>query len=224
MVVDASGAPLAGVEVVVRDADARTTTDARGAFAFAALPSGPQVVRLRRVGYEPTEFVIELRPGERTPVQVALSRRSQRLDTVEVSAPAGEGSARLADFERRRARGVGTFITRDEIERRAPVAVSDLLRRVGSVRIVDSLGSLLAVSGRGTKIDRRRPAAGASAPCVLAMMVDAVRMPAGTPLDVVPPDEIAAIEVYAGPASVPRELAQSSADAFCGLILIWTRG
>ena len=49
-------------------------------------------------------------------------------------------------------------------------------------------------------------------------------MPAGTSLDNVTPNEVAGMEIYAGPSSTPVELAHYQEDTWCGAIMIWTKG
>jgi hypothetical protein len=60
------------------------------------------------------------------------------------------------------------------------------------------------------------------APCVMPIGVDGHLKEWGFAIDQIIPRDIEAIEIYNGPATVPRELA-SSLRGFCGLVMIWTR-
>lgn len=220
MILDPAGAPLADVEITVLGHATKARTAADGAFRLAELPAGSTIVLVRRVGYTEGSFVADLRAGDTTLVSFAMSPTSQRLGTVAVMADSAPISARLAAFEARRRTGGGTYITREEIVRRVPVEVGDLLRQIKSLRLADSSGVRLAISRRSLKLDRRtfQPV-----PCVMSVAVNGMRLPAGSTVNQMAPEEIAGIEVYAGPATIPREFSQSGPDAFCGLIAIWTR-
>ena len=79
------------------------------------------------------------------------------------------------------------------------------------------------------KISRCRPVLHSqggktAAPCILRVIVDGMAMPAGTSLDNVTPNEVAGMEIYAGPSSTPVELAHYQEDTWCGAIMIWTKG
>jgi hypothetical protein len=58
--------------------------------------------------------------------------------------------------------------------------------------------------------------------CRTELFVDGVRLPERTTTDdLSPPKEIAGIEVYAGPATIPPQFAGGRSS--CGVVLIWTR-
>jgi hypothetical protein len=60
------------------------------------------------------------------------------------------------------------------------------------------------------------------AACFMTVLVDGVAMPAPFNLDLLPsPHDLAGIEVYAGPATIPPQY--SGYNRGCGLILIWTK-
>lgn len=223
MVLDGAGRPLPAVSLSMVVSGLSTSTDTNGNFAFAALPPGRQAFLLRRVGFRPASHILNLPPGETTLVAFAMTASARELDTVVVSEALESKAPRLVDFERRRnSGGGGTFITRAEIERRAPVDLVDILRRVPSIRIVDSLGVPLVVSRRGMRLDRRRNVG--TAPCVLRVAVDGVVMPPEYPINAaVVPGEVAGIEVYAGAATVPIQFGSIRTETTCGLIMIWTR-
>ena len=67
IVVDDAIRPLAGVRVEL-DGAANTTSDAEGAFAFAAVPPGVHVVRATKVGFADTVAQAVVRAGEQGPL------------------------------------------------------------------------------------------------------------------------------------------------------------
>jgi hypothetical protein len=44
-----------------------------------------------------------------------------------------------------------------------------------------------------------------------------------TPLPVTSPKALHGIEIYSGPATIPRELIRGGEDVVCGLVAIWTK-
>ena len=74
--------------------------------------------------------------------------------------------------------------------------------------------------GQHGVVGRLRPAV---AQCKRRVMVDGFLMPLGTPMPVASPKQLHGVEVYAGPATIPRELSPNGEDAFCGLVVMWTK-
>ena len=217
---DSSDAPVADAEVLV--GGVRVRTDTRGEFDLSSSTGGRALMIVRRLGYRPGFVAVELRLGDTTRIGYALSRNAQQLAEVEVRAEGGiRTSARVAGFEARRARGIGRFITQEEIERRRTVDVSDMLRGMLSVEVRDlpyGLGRSV-ISRRGSKLSPT----GIPVECPMQVWVDGT-MHVGSNPDFVSPKEIVGIEVYAGAATMPEEFKRTHSDAWCGIILIWTRG
>ncbi|PYP61860.1 MAG: hypothetical protein DMD26_16715, partial [Gemmatimonadetes bacterium] len=131
-------------------------------------------------------------------------------------------SPRLAGFERRRQQHIGgAFITRAEIERRNAIATSQLLLNMIGVRVIDSAGVKLLASARGYRVVFGRTPE--IAPCIMAVGVDGQIKEWGFPVDDITPNDIYGVEVYSGPATMPREFATLRPDGYCGLVMIWTR-
>lgn len=132
-------------------------------------------------------------------------------------------SPRFDGFNRRRKQGTGgRYITQTDIEQRLPAVTTDLLRRVPGVRIADSMGVALAISTRSPK-PRITPRQSGAVPCVMRVAVDGFLKDPTFPMNSILPHEIYGIEVYSGPSSIPAEFGGARADAYCGLIMIWTR-
>lgn len=221
-VVDAAtGAPLAGAVVeTARGASRRARED--GSFALV-LPAGTDTLLVRLVGYAPQAVSVIVFASDTARIQVLLEPAPVVLEGVTVVDAAEERGPRLAGFERRRASGRGVFMTRADIQARSPVSIADLLRRVPSLTVMDSLGVKLAVSTRGRKLVMRARSAEPAAPCVMRVGLDGQVKEWGFSLNSVQPEEVHGIEVYSGPASVPAEFGGARTDAYCGLVMIWTR-
>jgi hypothetical protein len=121
-------------------------------------------------------------------------------------------------FYRRAQSTVGEHFTFRDIEALNPMLVGDILRRVPGVRVVsEPLGvGAEAISGR-------RPTGIESAACRLRPYFNGVPL-ADFDIELVPPHEIEALEVYQG-ANVPiGYIDEFQADGpTCGVVLIWSR-
>ena len=121
-----TGRVLSGVDVRVRDAGPSTTTDAAGRFVLGGLPTGTQLLVVRKLGYALAEIPVELRPNTRREERVEL-RRAVALDSVRVLATRPP----LAEFEyNRRTNMFGHFMGLGEIQRSQAKKTSDLLSRL----------------------------------------------------------------------------------------------
>ena len=200
-----TGEPVPDVEVRVRDARNATVTDSSGRYTLTGLPSGTQLLVVRKLGYPLVETPVELRPGKSVTRDVLL-RRNVVLDSVRVVA----GRTEYAEFERnRRTNTFGQFLGAEEIDRMRAAEVADLF--------IDILG--FTVFGRGTQARAVSNQALARHPeCRNARIV--VNGSEGWTLNNFAPSQIAGIEVYADETFVP---ARYEGDSKCGLIVIWPR-
>jgi hypothetical protein len=216
-------APLGDVAVRTGDSGGEATTNGRGEFRIDVRIAGRVTVQLRRLGYDSLTMDVVVASAGEEPYVFDMLRTAQTLDTVAVSTRPTSWSPKLDGFEHRLARhNGGTFFTRDDIEQRRPMVVSELVRRSPAVRIVDSMGVRLFASSRGSKfVDG--PRGRKSVPCIMRVGVDGQIMEWGFPADQIAPSEIYGVEVYSGPATIPREYASQIGDGFCGLVMIWTR-
>ena len=97
--------------------------------------------------------------------------------------------------------GLGTFITAADIERWRSSRVDHVVtNQVGGI----SPGLLNRRTG-----------------CVMQVYLDGSRVAAGELRHLVLPIEVAGIEVYKGPASLPAEFGGSSSR--CGVVVVWTK-
>ena len=211
---DSSGARLPSVGVVALAVGVQTVTDDSGAFRLTGLPSGSVTIQLRRLGYVPASLVLTLGAGETREMRVVLAQTAEELDGVDVHASALRG--KMSGFNARRVRGVGTFITREEIEKRQPGKMSQLLRYVPGVYVPQD-NSDMRPSGVGM---RRAAGLSSQGSCGVQLYVDGQHYPDGR-LDDFRPAEVEGIEIYKSASEIPA--AFRSRDTMCGVIAIWTR-
>ncbi|HEU4720772.1 MAG TPA: carboxypeptidase-like regulatory domain-containing protein [Gemmatimonadaceae bacterium] len=201
-----SGQPVVGAEVRVRHGEASAVTDDAGRFVLGGLPSGTQVLFVRRLGYELAEQPVALRPGRSVDVSVRLAR-VVALDSVRVTA----SRARLAEFEHNRKTNLlGRFLTLSDIQRSQAKKTSDLLPLLG--------GYVMMGRGRRVRMSETDYDPPGTHSCKDAnVVIDGVD---GQAVDDVLPNQIAGIEAYKNAAAAPLEYA---GRADCGLIVIWLR-
>jgi hypothetical protein len=220
-VADTALRPVSFAEVVILRTDIRMQTNAAGRFRFVDVPPGQYLLIVRRIGFRPTSSIIQVGARDTLRLSFALEPALLQLDTVIVTER--RQSLRLLEFEERRRQGVGFFITQDQIEKRNLPVAADYLRFAPSISLAPSpnpsgISELVAISKRegGSLLGD-----GANA-CAMQIVVDGVPMPPRFPLELLPtPRELAGIEVYNGPATVPAKF--NGLDRRCGMVLIWTR-
>lgn len=204
--------PVIGAQVMVNESVVGET-DTAGVFSATEIPIdwGINVVLVRRVGYLPlfrTFWVGEV--NARRSFTGVMQQQAVDLPAVVVEADRIIFSyGRLREFWRRRERGMGRFFTRDDIERRHPIDVSDMLRMIPGFSVY-RVGSTTRIrSSRGA----RR--------CGPGIWIDGHRL-FDSDLDTfVHPQDVEAIEVYSGFAQTPAQFGGGFNS--CGAIVIWTR-
>ncbi len=214
---DSTGHGIPGVEVWLRGSDLYTHTNEAGGFRIANSPVGAVKVTVRRMGFEQTTVDLTLRSGQTDSLVVALSAVAQSLAGVLVEDEAMTRSKRLlAGFWERRSRGFGHFYTREDIERRDAHDFAEIVRMTPSI-------SVFNVNGR--KVIRFSRSPGIRGDCPPQYWVDGMRLENASP-DEFPPQDVEAIELYAGSATIPPQFAprvQSIRNQTCGVVVIWTR-
>lgn len=214
---DLSGVPLAGAELAVPGSALRAVTDAGGRFRITTRTPGLIAARVSRLGYLPAAVRLPALPGEAAPVVVTLEPLAAPEVTVVLASaardPLGAEVARVGGLAHRMAIGSGAILTRADLEQRRPGRVSDILRTLPRVQLP---AAREAVGTRRTR--------GPAPRCGAAVWLDGARLVATeSDLDTIDPETLEAVEVYAGPASIPSELRSADGGTSCGVIALWTR-
>lgn len=211
-VVNGAGAPVVGARVDVLGTPGATLTGANGEFRIDSLPSGTQSVVARQIGFSPVEKAVELSTRAPARVSIVMDRAAQVLAEVRVEADAVDVGLEKIGFKQREKAGFGYFLSGEEITRRAANTLTDVFRTIPGLRVVPS--------GMDYVVQSSRSAVGG---CV-KYYIDGAVWEAVFPGDVdrlVPPWEIAAIEVYNG-ATTPAQF-QAPGSSSCSAIVIWTK-
>jgi hypothetical protein len=220
--------PVSAVEIVLRSgADAPVwsgVTDLRGRFRITLLPVGDYQLTFRRLGYATTTESLSVGAGIEADVRVRLGPEAVELESVVVTTTRrsrldGEG------FYQRQRYFQGEFFLREHIEDRNPVVVQDLLRMVPGFHFRMDLrgGSVTPVVFGGRGCPPEVPGCGG---CHPAIFLNGMRMEYAPgdpsipdPFEMVPPDQLEAMEVYRGQMTP----AQFNTGGACGAIAMWTR-
>jgi hypothetical protein len=211
LVADTALVPLEGATISILGSELRVSTRENGRFRMLGLPQGEYVLLVRRLGYEGTTTKVLVEPEAVARLSFALSPVVRKLAAMEISVRGV--SQRMTEFYQRRDEGIGHFITREDIVKHNPVTTFDLLRGIPSIRVsdIDEKGLAKLASTRSG--------------CTPQIMLNGLPI---TPASVPSPNELAGIEVYSGPATMPLQFkragraAGSSSEPGCALILLWT--
>ncbi|HEX6040097.1 TonB-dependent receptor [Longimicrobium sp.] len=249
-IVDAqTGEAVQGASVSMMSSEGRfrrlTDTDGNGVFVFEEITPGRFRLNAARMGYVTVQgSYVDLAQNDTVVVDIRMSSDGVLLQPVTVVARSAQRSSpMLRAFYERMDRGIGQFISRDDIAARNPMYVTDLLATVPGVR-------LGAWTPAGRQVYMSRSIKSGPEGCPVQFFVDNVHvnrtnslMEAGAnqrgrdttafaegALEVgrqpsidefVNPSAIEGIEVYPGLGSVPAEF--MSPDARCGTVVVWTK-
>lgn len=214
----ASGRPIEGVEVAIRNLGTAMDTASRrgpwtlvtgkgGRFVLSGLGDGRYAIALGHVAYAAMEDSLTFRAVLGLRVRAELVARTVDLEPLLVAVEARSSRLQSAGFYDRMERGVGRFVARDEIEDRRPARVSDLLRALPGIRVTTG-----RQGGVGSTILYRSG-------CVPDVYLDGARAVTPFPFDdVLHPDEVDGIEVYSA-----SELPAQFGNTQCGAVVLWTR-
>ena len=160
-------------------------------------------------------MIVHVEPKDTIDVTITLTVVAQTLNAVLVHEDVAHVRI-MRQFEERRKRGFGHFITRRQIEDRHPLQMSDMMRLVP--------GTMLRPAGPGGRSVLRfsRALIGGTRDCPPQYWVDGV-MVYGFNIDDIMPSDIEGVEIYSGVSVVPPEFNNPRSTVACGLVVIWTR-
>lgn len=208
------GTPVARAQLRDATTGMTTTSATDGSFTFAGLPYGTATLGVRSIGHVPKDVTVDVLAGAPATVKVELLTSSNVLDTVRVRA--ARTLAEESGFSERRKAGFGTFFDSRQIDRIQPMETSDLVKRSPGVEI--------ASSGPKTRILMRDITSGHYT-CQPVYFLDGRWLKnIETVQDLeffVPPERLAAIEVYHDAADIPGQFIPPGGVP-CGAIVMWS--
>ena len=223
IVVDTSGKPIAGAQILSAEGSELARTDSAGRFSIGDSPAGELRLKVRAMGFLPADFTTTARAGVTRRFSVVLNRAGQLLDPVIVEERLLKRNLSEVGFSDRQRTSTGRayFLGPEELHVKRGVRTTDYLKALPNIEIRQDLP--YARSG-WVRLD-------SAASCLMNVYVDGqrVELVAGDiqhPLqvgldDVVSPGEVGAIEVYPTGVSTPPQFTGIARG--CGTLLIWTK-
>jgi hypothetical protein len=210
IVTDTTRHPIPGVEVGLVEGrivtrSVRTRDDGR--FELTNLSQRKASIVVRRLGFQPRTYTIQIREGARRPfLAIVLDPMPTELEKVIVMARVAASGGRLKGFYERKTRNPwGTFIDREQLERGHHAWVSDVLRMIPGVQVMRTrYGNAVRVRG-----------------CAPTLWLDGLPLRGAQVDEVVAPSDVAGVEVYRSQAGMPVEFIDMRSN--CGAIVVWTR-
>jgi hypothetical protein len=215
---DSSGHPIPRAHVVVGGMLAGTLTDARGVARLGGILPGNRLIQVNRSGYAFTRVAADFLSGDTVRRTLQMVSAPIELEGITATSWGRSTALRRRGFYDRQRRGFGSFMTTERIEELRPQRTLELMRYMRGVMITkDRRGHDMLISTRGMALGQ----------CLPRVWVDGMQMFMSSAddqvaaLDMVPPDDIEGIEVFAGPATIPAEY--NPTGTACGVVLLWTR-
>src|SRR5438445_6838490 len=209
------GAPSnSGTRVQLMGTDAIAMTNEKGEFTMRNLPSGSHVLLARHLGFGAETVPVDLSSREPKQVAIKLPKYVAMLDPVVVTARR-QASLDKVGFTQRQRSGQGYYLGPDQLQSIHANYLTDILRRVPSLKIVSTPTGDVVTSSRGVS-------SFGSDPWVQYYLDDMPWMSAA-PGDVnqfVYGNEGAAVGVFAG-TGVPAQYTRGMQD--CTTVLLWTK-
>ena len=211
---DTAGATIPDADIGIASLRRLVKTDDKGRFTFTKMPAGVIEVSIRRLGYVPQKVSLTIGTTEPDSLFITLKHNIAMLSAVNVSKGEVRQREMIEDYYRRVIRGVGQYVTREQIEARWGGTPSDVLRNTPGIRFIRTQSGGKGVRFPGTSINPRD--------CMPMIWIDGQRAP-GMEVDDVTLGDIEGIEVYSGPSTTPMQFSQSQSANTCGTIVIWSR-
>jgi len=210
---DPSGAPIDAARVDIPGDSAYT--DAKGLFRLFTRNIDTLTITVRRLGFAPVEAQLTARNRQWDSVYVELEPTAQSLGGLTVTTSPSTRERWMNEFEERRARNLGVFVTRDEILKRNTSRLSDVLRDKRGIQLVR-----IGAGGYGVRFAMRQGPRGLT--CTPDLFLDGVRA-RGMELDELHAQTVEAMELYDTFAAVPLQFTPLANTVPCGTIVVWTR-
>jgi len=203
----ADGKPMQGATIMVWGTGLETRSRPDGRFTLTGLPAGTFSVEARMLGYEPKRVAVDLSPQTPVAVDLEFKDRVQQLSRVVVMGKPSRTASDIVGFLERSRNGMGHYITGSDETLKHALTVTDALRATPGIQVVPGSGFGHVILMRGG--------------CVPVVYVDGMQMQDGyeTLDDIVPPQQVAGMEIYAGLGEAPVKYQSNG----CGVLLVWTK-
>lgn len=184
-------------------------SDGKGRYRLD-VPPGEQEIIYRILGYSPVHLRLPFAPGEQVTWDIYLDRIPQFLTGMEVKGKTVRVPVGYETVYKRAARGLGSFITKEQIDSLPAGNIISLLKQanVPFIRAERNVSDqIMLVTQRCRSVQLLLN----GVPMSYAQSVTEI-------MEKTPPSWVQAIEVYDSRASMPLEFLPN-----CGVVAIWTR-
>lgn len=204
--------PVPGATVKLLERDRGTVTNDRGYFSFGSQPFGVYMLHVTSLGYAERKAPVRVAGDFTQNAEIQLSQQAVELEGLNVMVRPKNQRFDLDGLVRRMNLGVGSFVTRDELERRPRARITEILRETTGVHVDVSRDRSYTLEVRGRA-------------CVPDVFVDGVwYMGSDNSLDLPSAADLEAVEIYRGAAEIPGiYLRPSPTTPPCAVIAAWTR-
>lgn len=204
------GRPIAYATVYV-DAGAVTTADDSGHFVLKNVPIGNTLFGVRRLGFGPLSFSIEMPADTTVHVSIRMHQIIARLREITVEEKRGSMALYRAGFYDRQKNAAGYFLLPTDVVDRAPRSVEELAYGIPGVT-VSSSGGKPVVYGWG-----------AGGYCRMSVFLDGRRYQLkGESQISIGAHDIKAVEFYPRSVDTPAQF-QDPDNLRCGSMVFWTK-
>ena len=214
--------PVTAAAVSLAGRAEASETNRQGQFVLSGIPVGAYELSVRSLGYAPLVHPVVVSRGVTTEIEIGLVPDPVEMEPIVATATRSRRLEVKGFYERKHWGELvsgGTFFTAADIDRRNPVLISHMIADLSGIRLD------CGIRRDSCRIMNMRGASGfAPGGCRMRIHLDGVPLGGGrgnTLDDFVRPVEIAGIEVYKGPASLPAEF--SGSDSGCGVVAVWTK-
>src|SRR5215467_2295682 len=136
VVVDSvDGSLIENADILAASIKQVARTNGKGQFTLTKLAKGELEIMIRRLGYLPQQQTIMLSGGVNDSVKIVLVAQPEVLQALAVDAVERHRRQGVEDFYVRRTEGIGTFITRQQLEALRTTHSIDALRNVPGIQL-----------------------------------------------------------------------------------------
>jgi hypothetical protein len=218
-----TGDPLEGAEVgdILAKVTALTTTT--GTVSLVFLPEGGTLVRIRKVGFEPTTMMVAISPDDTVPLTVLLKPSAQTLPTVVTtdSARTRYLSPALRAFDERRLSGQGGhFVVEAELRKNDHQPLTNVVRRLPGLQIKCVNRGSRRGECYATSFRQKSGQAMSGGECPVDVYLNGAAA-TDNDLQKMQTLDFAGVEYYGGGATIPAQYNRTGSS--CGVLLLWLR-
>ncbi|MFL5508291.1 MAG: carboxypeptidase regulatory-like domain-containing protein [Gemmatimonadaceae bacterium] len=213
-VLSPAGKPVPNARVEIPMSAVAGTTREDGSFRLIGVHTGTQMLIARSISYSTAAEAINVTSREPLDVSMTLGDKVASLDTVIISARRNAYLEKNG-FSARKKAGAGYFFTREDLDRRKPNAITDMVKGLPGVTV-------RSVTGGTVLLGRSSVTSFYSASSCSRAFIDGFewRNPQPGDLDmIINPDDVVGIELYqAGNVPVKWRGLQD-----CLTLVVWTQ-